>query len=50
MVRIERTYEPDAATHELYQGLFERWQRVYERSLGLVGDGLLRPLWQAAGT
>ena len=29
---------------------FEQWSHVYERSLLLVQDGLLRPLWQAAGT
>jgi autoinducer 2 (AI-2) kinase len=50
VVRFERTYEPDADRHERYRSLFEQWSHVYERSLLLVQDGLLRPLWRAAGT
>lgn len=50
VVRFERTCEPDPRTHEQYRALYERWLGVYERSLGFVHDGLLQPLWQAAGT
>lgn len=48
-VKLERTLEPDAAVYEQYQSLFERWTRVYSRMLELSEDGLLRPLWRAAG-
>lgn len=50
VVRIERTIEPDAAAHETYEGLYERWSAVYARQLELSEAGLLRPLWRAAGT
>jgi autoinducer 2 (AI-2) kinase len=49
-VKLERTLEPDAATHEQYQSLYERWTQVYSRMLELSEEGLLRPLWRAAGT
>jgi len=50
VVRFERTYEPDPDVHERYRAFYDQWMAVYERSLILVRDGLLRPLWQAAGT
>jgi autoinducer-2 kinase len=50
IVNFEKTYEPDYATHQRYQELFAQWLRVYERSLGMVEEGLVRPLWRAAGT
>jgi len=50
IVSFEKTYEPDPAAHRVYQDLYEQWSRVYQRSLGMVEEGLLRPLWRAAGT
>lgn len=50
VVRFERAYEPDAATHAQYRALHQRWAEVYARSLAFVQDGLLNPLWQAVGT
>ena len=52
----QRQRDGQATTEDLrdalvrYRSLFEQWSSVYERSLLLVQDGLLRPLWQAAGT
>jgi autoinducer 2 (AI-2) kinase len=46
----EHTFEPDPDTHEIYQSLYDQWRQVYERSLAMVEDGLLRPMWRAAGT
>jgi autoinducer 2 (AI-2) kinase len=50
VARIERTVEPDPATHERYLELHERWTAVYARQLEISEAGLLRPLWRAAGT
>ncbi len=50
VVSFEQTYEPDPATHRIYQELYEQWSHVYLRSLAMVEEGLVRPLWRAAGT
>jgi autoinducer 2 (AI-2) kinase len=50
VVRFDRTYEPDPRTHDQYRAFYDQWADVYERSMVFVQDGLLRPLWQAAGT
>ncbi len=50
VVRMERTIEPDPATHDRYLELHERWAAVYARQLEISEAGLLRPLWRAAGT
>ena len=50
IVSFEKTYEPNYATHQKYQELYQQWSRVYERSLAMVEDGLVNPLWRAAGT
>ncbi len=47
---IETTLDPDPEVHSRYLDLYERWQRVYRAQLGLVEEGLLKPLWRAAGT
>ncbi len=49
VVGFERTCEPDPGAHQQYLELHDRWRQVYERSLGFVYDGLLQPLWRAAG-
>jgi autoinducer-2 kinase len=48
--RFERTFEPDAAAHELYTGLAESWRELYRRSLEMVDAGVVRPMWKPAGT
>ncbi len=50
MAGVERTVEPDLAAAALYDGLFEQWSELYQRSLEISEAGLLRPLWRAAGT
>jgi autoinducer 2 (AI-2) kinase len=50
IVRFEKTFEPDAENHRVYQDLYAQWQSVYQRSLAMVEEGLVRPLWRAAGT
>jgi len=50
IVSFEKTYEPDPTNHQIYQELYAQWSRIYERSLSMVEEGLIRPLWRAAGT
>jgi len=50
IITFEKTFEPDEATHRLYQDLYNQWLRVYQRSLDMVEEGLVQPLWRAAGT
>jgi sugar (pentulose or hexulose) kinase len=50
VVRFPRTHEPDAAAHAAYDELFGRFMQVNRRMLELSEEGLVRPLWRAAGT
>jgi len=50
VVSFDRTIEPDSSTHNRYLGLYDSWLRVYAAQLGMVEQGLLKPLWRAAGT
>jgi autoinducer-2 kinase len=50
VVSFEKTVDPDPETHSRYQDLYENWIHVYNAQLGLVENGLLKPLWRAAGT
>jgi autoinducer-2 kinase len=50
LVRFERTVEPQPAAVAAYRELYAQWLEVYRRSLDLSEDGLVRPLWRAAGT
>ena len=50
VVSFEKTVDPDPETHSRYRDLYEKWIQVYNAQLGLVEDGLLKPLWRAAGT
>lgn len=47
--RIERTFEPQPAATAAYQDLYERWRRLYPAAMALSEEGLVRPLWRAAG-
>jgi autoinducer 2 (AI-2) kinase len=49
-VRFGRTLAPDAAAHERYDELYAGFREVNRRMLEMTEDGLLRPLWRAAGT
>jgi autoinducer 2 (AI-2) kinase len=47
--RVERTFEPDPATHRTYTTYYQHWRRVYQELLSLSQRGLLRPMWWPAG-
>jgi len=43
------TFEPQPAAVAAYTERYERWLHLYPRMLALSEDGLLNPLWRAAG-
>jgi len=43
------TFEPDAVAVGGYDERYVTWRQVYERTLEMCDDGLLSPLWRAAG-
>jgi autoinducer-2 kinase len=43
------TFEPATAAVSAYNDSYARWQQVYQRMLALSDEGLLSPLWRAAG-
>jgi autoinducer-2 kinase len=43
------SYEPDPAAVAVYAERYPAWREVYRRMLDITEDGLLRPLWRAAG-
>ncbi len=44
-----RTVRPGPAAAEAYQAAYPAWQRIYRRQLEISEDGVLTPLWRAAG-
>jgi autoinducer 2 (AI-2) kinase len=50
IVKFEKTYEPNQNIHEKYMLLYNKWLKVYTRCLKMVKEGLVRPMWKAAGT
>ncbi len=43
------SFEPDPAAVAAYDDRYSRWRQLYPRMLELSEDGLLNPLWRAAG-
>lgn len=50
LVRQENFYEPDMKNHAVYMEEYARWRALYKRGLELVGDGLVKSMWQPPGT
>jgi autoinducer 2 (AI-2) kinase len=47
--RRAATFEPDPAAVAAYDERYATWREVYRRMLEITDDGLLHPLWRAAG-
>jgi autoinducer-2 kinase len=47
--RRAATFEPDPAAVAAYDEQYATWRAVYQRMLDITDDGLLSPLWRAAG-
>jgi len=43
------TFEPSSVAVGVYDERYVTWRQVYERMLGMCDDGMLSPLWRAAG-
>jgi autoinducer-2 kinase len=50
IVKWERTFEPDDSKHQLYLKLYDQWSKVYGYQLRMVGDGVVKSMFRAAGT
>jgi autoinducer 2 (AI-2) kinase len=44
------TFEPDPASVAIYAERYAAWLEIYRRMLDISEDGLLHPLWRAAGS
>ena len=44
------TFEPDPAAVAAYGQRYPAWREIYARMLAISEDGLLNPLWRAAGS
>lgn len=49
LVKMERTFKPDAANHAVYAEMYEQWRRVYAAQLALSNEGTTRYMWCAPG-
>ena len=47
--RRAATFEPDRAAAAAYDERYATWREVYRRMLEITDEGLLSPLWRAAG-
>lgn len=47
--RRAASFEPDPAAAAAYDQHYATWREIYRRMLDITEDGLLRPLWRAAG-
>jgi autoinducer 2 (AI-2) kinase len=45
----EGTFEPAPEAIAIYDERYANWRQVYQRMLAATDDGLLNPLWRAAG-
>ena len=50
VVNWERTFEPDDGNHRKYAKLYDQWSKVYRRELEMAEEGLVQPMFRAAGT
>jgi len=50
MVKWERTFESNHTNHSQYVNLYKQWREVYRPMVEMVDDGLVQPMWRAAGT
>ena len=50
LAKIERSFLPRRDIHEKYSSLYEKWLKIYRENLKIVDEGLLSPMWKAAGS
>ena len=50
LVKWDRELEPDMKVHQKYRELYAQWSKVYSKMLTMTEEGLVEPMWRAAGT
>ena len=50
VVKWERTFEPNDTNHRKYLKLYDQWSKVYHHQLSMAEEGLVQPMFRAAGT
>ncbi|MEM3406741.1 MAG: autoinducer-2 kinase [Nitrososphaerota archaeon] len=50
LVKFEKVYEPNQDTHKKYTTFYDKWLKIYAHCLEMVKEGLVHPMWKAAGT
>jgi autoinducer 2 (AI-2) kinase len=50
LVKWERTFEPNENNHRKYLRLYDQWSKVYRHELKIAEEGLVQPMFRAAGT
>ena len=49
VVKIEKTYYPNAENAKVYDGLYDTWRKVYAAQLALADQNLTKNMWSAPG-
>ncbi|NOX16483.1 MAG: autoinducer-2 kinase [Epsilonproteobacteria bacterium] len=49
LVVWDKIYVPDKQNTKIYKNLQEKWQKVYEKQLELVDEGITTSMWKAPG-
>jgi len=49
IAKIEHTYTPNVANHEVYEKMYPIWREVYAAQLVLADKGLTKNMWRAPG-
>ena len=49
VVKIEKTYYPNAENAKVYAELYDNWRQVYTAQLALVNQNLTKSMWSAPG-
>ena len=50
LARFDAEIAPNAVSAATYDRLYDQWREVYGRMLQISDEGIMRPLWRAAGT
>lgn len=50
LVNWEHTFEPNANSHRSYVKLYDKWTKAYRHALKMVDEGIVEPMFRAAGT
>ena len=48
-VRFDKTYQPNAENHKVYEEMYPVWRRVYAAQLALCDEKLTKNMWIAPG-